>query len=139
MTPHASIRIISLFHLHEVKFVSHLRATVLLAGILITAPLGFPLQMDQQPQIPAPSPFPPPTAAPDEDRVRIEKEMAKKANLARQKDIQRDTEQLLKLATELKAAVDKSNENTLSLDVIRKADEIEKLAHSVKDKMRAGY
>jgi hypothetical protein len=32
--------------------------------------------------------------------------------------------------------VDKSNENVLSLDVLKKAEEIEKLAHSVKIKMR---
>ena len=32
--------------------------------------------------------------------------------------------------------VDKSNENVLSLDVVKKAEEIEKLAHSVKDKMK---
>ena len=73
----------------------------------------------------------------DEQRVRIEKEMAKKANQARQADLRRDTEKLLKLATELKEHVDKTNENTLSLDVIKKAEEIEKLARSVKDKMKA--
>ena len=62
--------------------------------------------------------------------------MAKKANQARQADLKRDTEKLLKLATELKEYVDKTNESTLSLDVVKKAEEIEKLAHSVKDKMK---
>jgi hypothetical protein len=116
-----------------------MRSLMLLACITLASAASFPRQMDQQPQIPAPSPFPPPTPAPDEDRIRLERDMAKKANHARQEDIKRDTEQLLKLATELKEAVDKSNENMLSLDVIRKADEVEKLAHSVKEKMRAGY
>ena len=37
---------------------------------------------------------------------------------------------------DLKDFVDKSNENVLSLEVLKKADEIEKLAHSVKDKMK---
>lgn len=64
--------------------------------------------------------------------------MAKKANLARQADLKRDTEKLLKLATELKESVDKTNESTLSVYVVKKAEEIEKLAHSVKDKMK-GY
>jgi hypothetical protein len=32
--------------------------------------------------------------------------------------------------------VDKSNENLLSLEVVRKAEEIEKLAHRVKEKMK---
>ena len=47
-----------------------------------------------------------------------------------------DTDKLFQLATELKTAVDKSNENLLSLDVVRKADEVEKLAKKVKEKMK---
>jgi len=62
--------------------------------------------------------------------------MAKKLNTQRQADIKKDTEKLLELATELKQSVDKSSENTLSLDVIKKADQIEKLAKAVKDKMK---
>lgn len=73
----------------------------------------------------------------DETRIQLEKDMAKKANRERQAQLQRDTDNLLKLATELKQYVDKSNENTLSVDVVRKAEEIEKLAHSVKEKMKA--
>jgi hypothetical protein len=65
-----------------------------------------------------------------------QKAMEKKANLERQQDIKKDTEKLLELATELKQSVDKSNENTLSLDVIKKAEQIEKLAKSVKEKMK---
>jgi len=57
-------------------------------------------------------------------------------NEQRQAELKRDAERLLKLSTELKEYVDKSNENVLSLDVLKKADEIEKLAHSVKTKMR---
>ncbi len=117
----------------------HLRSLVLLTSMTLASAACFPLQMDQQPQIPSPSPFPPAAPVPDENRIRLEKDMAKKANHARQEDIKHDTDQLLKLATELKDAVDKSNENMLSLEVVRKADEVEKLAHSVKEKMRAGY
>jgi hypothetical protein len=54
----------------------------------------------------------------------------------RQKQLVLDTQRLLALANELKADVDKSNKDMLSLDVIRKADEIEKLAHTVKEKMK---
>jgi len=64
------------------------------------------------------------------------RDMAKKANLERQAQLKTDTEKLLKLSQELKDYVDKSNENMLSLDVLRKAEEIEKLAKSVKDKMK---
>ena len=73
----------------------------------------------------------------EEHRAKIEKDMAKKANRERQAQLQRDTDNLVKLANELKQYVDKSNENTLSLDVVKKAEEIEKLAHSVKEKMKA--
>jgi len=72
----------------------------------------------------------------DESRDRIARDMAKKANLERQAALRADTDKLVKLAGELKAYVDKSNENVLSVEVLRKAEEIEKLAHSVKDKMK---
>jgi hypothetical protein len=58
------------------------------------------------------------------------------AHMARKKEIADDSARLLKLATDLKAEVDKSDKDTLSIAVIRKAEEIEKLAHSVKDKMK---
>ena len=75
----------------------------------------------------------------DEPRLRMEREMAKKANQERQADLKRDTEKLLRLAQELKESVDKTSESTLSVDVVKKAEEIEKLAHSVKGKMRGSY
>jgi hypothetical protein len=72
----------------------------------------------------------------DEASERLAHDMAKKANQERAAALKADTDKLLKLAVELKASVDKSNENVLSVDVIKKAEEIEKLAHSVKDKMK---
>jgi flagellar motility protein MotE (MotC chaperone) len=64
------------------------------------------------------------------------RDMARKENQKRQQDLKKDADKLLELATELKQYVDKTNENTLSIEVIKKAEEIEKLAHSVKDKMK---
>ena len=61
---------------------------------------------------------------------------ANAANTERKKQIADDSARLLKLATDLKAEVDKTNKDTLSLSVIHKADEIEKLAHNVKEKMK---
>lgn len=66
----------------------------------------------------------------------MEKEMAKKANQQRQAELKRDSDKLLQLATELKTYVDRTNENLLSLEVVTKAEQIEKLAHSVREKMR---
>lgn len=54
----------------------------------------------------------------------------------RQKKIAADTAKLLELATELKTDVDKTSKDQMSLDVIRKADEIEKLAHDLKLRMK---
>lgn len=58
------------------------------------------------------------------------------ANAQRKKELSNESAQLLTLAMALKAEVDKTNKDMLSLNVIRKADEIEKLAHNVKEKMK---
>jgi HPt (histidine-containing phosphotransfer) domain-containing protein len=73
---------------------------------------------------------------PNEMEQKLEREREKKLNQERQAELKRDTDKLFQLATQLKQAVAKSNENTLSLEVIKKAGEIEKLAKSVRDKMR---
>ncbi len=60
----------------------------------------------------------------------------KKLNEQRVREIKTDTDKLLQLATELKQYVDKTDQNTLSLNVVKKAEEIEKLAKAVKEKMK---
>jgi hypothetical protein len=87
-------------------------------------------QQQQQPSLP--SVVPPDMAPPPQ----MEEGQAKARNVDRQKQLVLDTQKLLALANELKTDVDKSSKDTLSLDVIRKADEIEKLARSVKEKMK---
>ena len=72
----------------------------------------------------------------DEARARIAHDMEKKAAKDRVAALKNDTDKLLKLSVELKQSVDKSDENVLSVDVIKRAEEIEKLAHSVKEKMK---
>lgn len=62
----------------------------------------------------------------------------KMQNDERQKQLVLDASKLLQLANELHTDVSKTDKNILSVDVIKKADEIEKLAHSVKVKMRGG-
>jgi hypothetical protein len=93
----------------------------------------------QQPQ-PQPPPIMRPNGPVEEPGpsipTQVQKEMEKRANAQRQAELKRDTDRLLKLSTELKDYVDKTNENVLSLEVIKKAEEIEKLAHSVKTKMK---
>jgi hypothetical protein len=55
----------------------------------------------------------------------------------RRKRLQADTAKLVELTNELKNEVDKANKDELSLDVVRKAAEIEKLAHDVKERMKS--
>ncbi len=55
---------------------------------------------------------------------------------ARQAQLVADTNKLYQLAQELQAEVAKSNKNTLSLAVVKKAAEVEKLAKSLKDRMK---
>jgi|HubBroStandDraft_5_1064220.scaffolds.fasta_scaffold942587_1 hypothetical protein len=95
-------------------------------------------QRQSQPPAPAPKTdvnMPPITDA-DEAQARITSELAKKAAKERVAAIKSDTDKLLRLSVELKQSVEKSDENVLSLDVIKKAEEIEKLARSVKEKMK---
>lgn len=73
----------------------------------------------------------------DEDIERMEKQQQKRLNTDRQKALQKDTDHLLQLATELKQYVDRTNENILSVDVIRKAEEVEKLAKNIRERMKA--
>jgi hypothetical protein len=90
-----------------------------------TVPLG---------QIPtSQNPLPPlaPEALPGQ-----EEKQAKMRNDERQKRLEADTQKLLDLATQLHDEVGKTNKNILSIDVIKRADEIERLAHEVKVRMR---
>ena len=93
-------------------------------------------QAIRPPAVPARADSSPVTTEADEGQRRLAHEMAKKANLERQAQLKSDTVKLLRLSQELKDYVDKSNENVLSLEVLKKAEEIEKLARSVKDKMK---
>jgi hypothetical protein len=58
-------------------------------------------------------------------------------NVERQKQMTSDTAILIELAHQLKTATDKGTPGTLSMLEIRKAEVIEKLAHSIQHKMRA--
>lgn len=60
-----------------------------------------------------------------------------KPQTPQQKQLAEDTAKLLQLANELKTEMDKSTKDTLSLTVIKKADEVEKLARKVREEMKA--
>lgn len=80
--------------------------------------------------------FGPPPSQQSQPEREMQDRQIREANKKRQQDIRDDTEKLFQLSSELKAAVEKSNEHLLSLDVVRKAEEVEKLAKKVKEKMK---
>jgi hypothetical protein len=102
-----------------------------------------PAQGAQQPKPPAAASSEPAKPSPDAAATAAADSAAKPAaqpdaNLTpQQKQLAEDTAQLLTLANELKAEMDKSSKDTLSLNVVKKADQIEKLARKVRAEMRA--
>ena len=76
-----------------------------------------------------------PTTTGDE----IQKKQAMAANAQRQLEIRRDTEKMAELTEELKDYLQKSEQGVMSLDAIKKAEQIEKLAHSVRSKMKQSF
>jgi hypothetical protein len=56
-------------------------------------------------------------------------------NAERQKELVADTKKLLKMAQDLDAEIGSTNPDSLTPDQLRRIAEIEKLAHSVKEKM----
>jgi hypothetical protein len=94
-------------------------------------PIGPPSR--QMPGMPKPGTDPDDSNPLDTNRAAQQEKLR---NSDRQKRLVADTDKLLALATDLKAQVDKSTKDTLSVEVIKKADEIEKLAHSVKERMK---
>lgn len=69
------------------------------------------------------------------ERMRISAEKAH--NDDRRKRMLADADKLLSLSTELKADIEKSTKDELSMEVIRKAAELEKLAHDVQQRMKS--
>lgn len=106
-------------------------------GGLLTAGLATriagELPQGQTPKLPqdqkaAPESTPENPLAPSADKRLLEEN---------EKDIKKKVEKLYELATELKAEVDKTDSSkVLSLNMVRKAEEIEKLARDIKNRSK---
>jgi len=113
------------------------RISVPLALFILLIMAGFAL--GQNPHLP-----PIVVRGPGMDRVPVrseddaQKEQMKRANELRQQEVRRDTEKLFQLSMELRDMVEK-NQGVLSLEAVKKAEQIEKLARSVKSKMKQSY
>lgn len=109
---------------------------LLLAGAFA----AMPAQAQQAPQgLPPPQQGPPTLGPPtDKSEQQLLRKMAEERNVNRQKEIAADTDKLLALAKKLQEEVAKSNKDQLSLSVVDTANQIEKLAKTVKERMRDG-
>lgn len=69
----------------------------------------------------------------------VQRRQAQAASQQRQLEIKRDTDKMAELTQELKEFLGKNQASLMSVDAIKKADQIEKLAHNVKSKLKQGY
>lgn len=111
-------------------------------AVLFLSLCAFPAALYAQQGPPQPPRIPgentTPTSEPDPTLRKMNEQMSAARNTQRQKLIVDDTAHLLQLAQQLNDEVSKSSKDMLSLSVVKKADEIEKLAKTIKDKMRDG-
>jgi hypothetical protein len=97
--------------------------------------------------VPAQSPRLPPTISQTQGTGSVpvtsgddaQRQQAIAANQQRQLEIRRDTEKMAELTQELKDYLEKTDQGVMSVDAIKKAEQIEKLAHSVKSKMKQSF
>ena len=68
-----------------------------------------------------------------------QRKQAMAANLQRQAEMKRDGEKLAQLTQELNDYLQNKGEGVISIDALKKAEQIEKLAHSVKSKMKQSF
>jgi len=76
------------------------------------------------------------TAKPGTDQKQDEPAKPLTPEERKKADLLADTEKLYRLTQELKAEVAKSNKDTLSISVVKKAQEVERLAKSIKERSR---
>jgi hypothetical protein len=78
-----------------------------------------------------------PNGGPENSEATPEKSPTKALLEANEKDIKKNIEKLFQLATDLKEEVEKTDSSQiLSLALLKKADEIEKLAHDIKTRAK---
>ncbi len=108
-------------------------AGLFLVGVssgLAGGPVGAPVPFQQLPPKPAPAGEPEPEGPPLPDA-------SKKILEENDKDIKKKVERLYQLAEELKAEVEKTDSSkVLSLNLMKKAEAIEKLARDIKNRSR---
>ena len=123
---------------------SHVVRSVLWLGLLLALPCVGQSSSQQTPtgQISShplraqPQPIDEPLGGENVGNPLYEERRMRQLNEAQHKSMVSDTDKLLRLATELTSEINSTNPTSLNSDQLRKIAEIEKLARSVKDKMR---
>lgn len=70
---------------------------------------------------------------------KVQQQQALAAAKQRLAEVKRDTDKLLQLSNELKAYVDQTDQTVMSADTLKKAEEVEKLAKSIRKKINQLY
>ena len=73
---------------------------------------------------------------PEKTEDQVNQERLQKYRELRQQELHHDIDQLYQLTSELKEYMDKNGNAVLSLDMLKKAEKMEKLAHSVRTKLK---
>jgi hypothetical protein len=108
-------------------FIAGLAVSGVIAGLNLVPPAK-PGQAPQSPMAPQEKSNPPDTMPENPNAPSAEKHMLDQ----NEKDIKKKVDRLYELATELKAEVDKTDSTkVLSLTILKKTDEIEKLAKEI--------
>ncbi len=68
-----------------------------------------------------------------------QRQQAIAANHQRQAEIKRDSEKMAELTQQLNNYLQKNSETVMSLDALKKAEQIEKLAKSLRSKMKQSF
>jgi cytochrome P450 len=116
------------------------RALLSTIAATLAAAAALPSAIQGQRHEPVSPPFPNPagTAGPDDVPLPPRATDPKVLLKEDQKELRRDVDRLLQMAKDLKDESDKTPEtDVLSLSLVKKVEDIEKLAHQIKDLIRA--
>ena len=109
------------------------RIAVLLVTLLFVFALASAQTIHLPPAVSQSQSMGTPPVTPGDD---VQKRQALAANQQRQLEIRRDTEKMAELTQELRDYLAKTEQGTMSVDAVKKAEQIEKLAHSIRSKMK---
>jgi pyruvate/2-oxoglutarate dehydrogenase complex dihydrolipoamide acyltransferase (E2) component len=120
------------------------RLLACLAAIAVLVGAAKPGQQQSAPSTAPASPAATPAPAASPQPANLDRQTATPAPVStdalraqRQRQIAAQSASLLKLATDLKSEVDKTTQDTLSISVIRRADDVERVAHFVREKAKS--